>query len=98
MEALAAKADAKQQDDLANQVANALESGAPQSTSGDKCRDSIANFFNMNVPWRARVMTLALIVGLMCGVVACMYDLHFGYAPGPSTRLPRMDETSAHTG
>jgi len=75
MEALAAKADAKQQDDLANQVANALESGAPQSTSGDKCRDSIANFFNMNVPWRARVMTLALIVGLMCGVVACMYDL-----------------------
>ena len=49
-------------------------SGGPQQT----CR-SVRYFFATKVPWRARVLTLALIVGLLCGVVASLYELVMDY-------------------
>lgn len=36
---------------------------------------AVSAFFANRVPWRARSMSLALIVGLLCGVVACLYEL-----------------------
>ena len=38
-------------------------------------QENVRNFFADQVPWRARVLTLALIVGLLCGVVACLYEM-----------------------
>ena len=76
MEALLSKnVGVKPEDDLSKQVASALESGSPQEVSGDGCNDAIRTFFATKVPWRARVMSLALVVGLLCGVVACLYEI-----------------------
>ena len=36
---------------------------------------TVSGFFANRLPWRARSMSLALIVGLLCGVVACLYEL-----------------------
>ena len=32
-------------------------------------QNRVRRFFAENVPWRSRVITLALIVGLLCGVI-----------------------------
>jgi len=43
-----------------------------EAVVGPEC---LRSFFANKVPWRARVLSLALIVGLMCGVVACLYEI-----------------------
>ena len=35
---------------------------------------TLRRFFANKVPWRARIISLALIVGLLCGMVAVLYD------------------------
>ena len=40
----------------------------------------VGSFFANRVPWRARSMSLALIVGLLCGVVACVYEASMAFA------------------
>jgi len=41
---------------------------------------TVGGFFATRVPWRARSMSLALIVGLLCGVVACVYEAIMAFA------------------
>ena len=36
--------------------------------------DNVRTYF-ANMPWRGRVLSLALIVGLLCGVVAVLYEM-----------------------
>ena len=42
----------------------------PDTPSGHWSSPTSRRFFAERVPWRARVSSLALIVGLVCGVVA----------------------------
>ena len=45
----------------------------PDTPSGHWSSPTSRRFFAERVPWRARVSSLALIVGLVCGVVAAVY-------------------------
>ena len=56
-----------------------FDDGSEPSPTGANFTNSIRTFFAESVPWRARVQTLALIVGLMCGVVACLYEAVMDY-------------------
>lgn len=37
--------------------------------------ETVQNAVNSYVPWRSRLMFAALIVGLLCGVIACLYEI-----------------------
>ena len=55
-------------------AADALLGAGP----GQTCM-SVRHFFATKVPWRARVLLLALIVGLLCGIVASLYEVAMDY-------------------
>ena len=40
---------------------------------------TIRHFFATKVPWRARMISLALVVGLLCGIVAVLYEVVMDY-------------------
>lgn len=48
--------------------------GADKMRSDETIGDLLHVVVHASVPWRARLMYAALVVGLLCGVVACLYD------------------------
>jgi len=49
-------------------------SSDPMSDAAAPHLEVVRDFFATKVPWRARVLSLALIIGLLCGVVAAAYE------------------------